>query len=137
VLDGRGFRFRHALTREAVLEGLLPPERGWLAGRALAAVREAYPGVPGIWCVVASELAVAAGDADSAGALLLEAGRRDLAAGALASAERALEQAQALIAEVDAGPDLRVRVEEALWAATASASTTAPGPSGAACPTPR
>src|SRR5262249_17849044 len=27
VADGAGFRFRHALTHEAVLSGLLPPER--------------------------------------------------------------------------------------------------------------
>src|SRR6202044_2314095 len=36
--DGDVFRFRHALTREAVAAGLLPPARRSLAGSALAAV---------------------------------------------------------------------------------------------------
>ncbi|MGH3174816.1 MAG: hypothetical protein ACRDPF_13250, partial [Streptosporangiaceae bacterium] len=44
-----------------------------------------------------------------AGALLLEAGRRDLAAGALASAEHTLTQARELV-----GPALRTSVDEAL-----------------------
>ena len=41
------FRFRHALTHEAVLASLLPPERALLAGRALAAAEAAHPGLPG------------------------------------------------------------------------------------------
>src|SRR4029077_20570642 len=36
VAERDGFRFRHALTHEAVLAGLLPPERTMLAGQALA-----------------------------------------------------------------------------------------------------
>ena len=94
--DGGGFRFRHALTHEAVLAGLLPPERALLAGQALAAVQAAHPGLPGTWCMLAAELAEAAGNAPRAGSLLLEAGRRDLAMGALASAEHTLVRARAL-----------------------------------------
>jgi DNA-binding CsgD family transcriptional regulator len=112
VADRDSFRFRHALTHEAVLAGLLPPERAALAGYALAAVEAAHPGLPGTWCVLAAELAEGAGNAARAGALLLEAGRRDLAVGALASAEHTLARARALI-----GPDdavLRTAVEEAL-----------------------
>ena len=103
------FRFRHALTHEAVLAGLLPPERAKLAGQALAAVETAHPGLPGAWCTLAADLAGRAGDQARAGALLLEAGRRDLAAGALASAEHALTRASGL-----AGLALRASIDEAL-----------------------
>jgi len=109
VAERDGFRFRHALTHEAVLAGLLPPERTMLAGHALAAAEAAHPGLPGAWCTLAADLAGRAGDAPRAGALLLEAGRRDLAAGALASAEHTLTQARELV-----GPALRTSVDEAL-----------------------
>ena len=98
--DRDSFRFRHALTQEAVLAGLLPPERAALAGRALAAVESAHPGLPGAWCMLAADLAEDAGHAARAVALLVEAGRRDLAVGALASAEHTLTRARDL-----AGPD--------------------------------
>jgi ATP/maltotriose-dependent transcriptional regulator MalT len=109
VAERDGFRFRHALTHEAVLAGLLPPERTMLAGQALAAAEAAHPGLPGAWCTLAADLAVRAGDAARAGALLLEAGRRDLAAGALASAEHTLTRARDLV-----GPALQTSVDEAL-----------------------
>lgn len=60
--DEDGVRFRHALTRDAVLASLLPPERAALAGRALEAVRQVHPGLPGGWCELAAELAQCAGD---------------------------------------------------------------------------
>ena len=107
--ERESFRFRHALTHEAVLASLLPPERALLAGRALAAVEAAHPGLPGPWCTLAADLAGRAGDAARAGALLLEAGRRDLAVGALASAEQTLARARDL-----AAPALRASVDEAL-----------------------
>ena len=110
--DRDGFRFRHALTHEAVLAGLLPPERALLAGQALAAAEAAHPGLPGTWCVLAAELAGVSGNTARAGALLLEAGRRDLAVGALASAEQTLTRAGALIGPDD--PALRGPVGEAL-----------------------
>ena len=109
VAERDGFRFRHALTHEAVLGGLLPPERTMLAGRALAAAEAAHPGLPGAWCTLAADLAGRAGDAARAGALLLEAGRRDLAAGALASAEHTLTRARDLV-----DPALQTSVDEAL-----------------------
>ncbi len=92
-----------------MLAGLLPPERALLAGRALAAVEAAQPGLPGPWCTLAADLAGRAGDAARAGALLLEAGRRDLAVGALASAERTLARAREV-----ATAALRTSVDEAL-----------------------
>ena len=94
VADRDSFRFRHALTHEAVLAALLPPERALLAAQALAAVETAHPGLPGTWCMLAAELAESAGNAARAGELLLEAGRRDLAVGALASAEHTLIRAR-------------------------------------------
>jgi DNA-binding CsgD family transcriptional regulator len=112
VADRDSFRFRHALTHEAVLAGLLPPERALLAGRALAAVEAAHPGLPGAWCTLAADLAGRAGNTERAGALLLEAGRRDLAVGALASAEHTLTRARALTGPDD--PALRTAVDEAL-----------------------
>lgn len=80
-----------------------------LAGQALAAAEATHPGLPGAWCTLAADLAGRAGDAARAGALLLEAGRRDLAVGALASAEHTLTQARELV-----GPALRTSVDEAL-----------------------
>ena len=109
VAEQESFRFRHALTHEAVLAGLLPPERALLAGRALAAVEAAHPGLRGAWCTLAADLAGRAGEAARAGTLLLEAGRRDLALGALASAEHTLARARAMI-----DPALRTGVDEAL-----------------------
>jgi DNA-binding CsgD family transcriptional regulator len=110
--DGESFRFRHALTHDAVLAGLLPPERALLAGQALAAVEAAQPGLPGESCLLAADLAQRAGDPARAGALLLEAGRRDLAVGALGSAEHTLTRARALIAPGDT--PARIGVDEAL-----------------------
>ena len=112
VADRDGFRFRHALTHDAVLAGLLPPERAVAAARALAAVQAAHPGLPGEACLLAAGLAQRAGDPARAGALLLEAGRRDLAVGALASAERTLTRARTLVAPQDA--PARTGVDEAL-----------------------
>ncbi|MBO0702899.1 MAG: hypothetical protein J2P38_08200, partial [Candidatus Dormibacteraeota bacterium] len=93
---GRGFRFRHALSRDAVLAELLPPERICLSLRALAAIEAAHPDLDGDWCELAAELAEAGGDRSRAARLLVEVGRRALAAGALVSAEASLEQARAL-----------------------------------------
>jgi predicted ATPase len=59
--DGDGFRFRHALTREALVDGLLPPRRTALAARGLAAVESQHPNLPGAWCDLAAGLAEAAG----------------------------------------------------------------------------
>ena len=100
VCEQRGpgsFRFRHALTRDAVLGQLVAAERAFLARRALAAVERIHPQLEDDWCELAAQLAVQAGDREGAAPLLLQAGRRSLARGALATAEttlgRALEMA--------------------------------------------
>ncbi|MGH8910169.1 MAG: ATP-binding protein [Egibacteraceae bacterium] len=105
------FRFRHALTRDAVLHGLLPPERTILCRRALEAVEAAHPGLPGEWCDLAADLAETGGEAARAARLLLLAGRRALAAGALATAEAALRRACRMGREDIA---LSIEIDEAL-----------------------
>jgi DNA-binding CsgD family transcriptional regulator len=92
-VDGSGFKFRHALTREAVLDELLPPERRHLSTRARPAVERAHPGLPGPWCELAAELAEASGDCSAAAVRLIESARRALSSGALASAEAAARRA--------------------------------------------
>ena len=89
------FRFRHALSRDAVLADLLPPEVVVLSRRALAAVEAAHPEMDDEWRELAAELADAAGERQRAAGLRLDAARRALAAGALASAETTLDRARA------------------------------------------
>ncbi len=100
AVDGRsgsgGFVFRHALTREAVLGDLLPPERRRLAQQAWPAVERANPGLPGATCELAAELAEAAGALDAAAERLVESARRALATGALATAEGTARHARRL-----------------------------------------
>lgn len=99
------FRFRHALLRDAVLGELLPPERRRWAGRALAAVRGLHPELDGSWCDVAVDLALAAGDRPAAAEILLEAGRRNLARGALETSETTLRRARTMGDGVDEDVD--------------------------------
>ncbi|MDP8910051.1 MAG: AAA family ATPase, partial [Chloroflexota bacterium] len=89
------FRFRHALSRDAVLDDLLPPEVAMLSRRALGAVEAAHPELDDAWRELAAELADGAGDRQRAAHLRLDAARRALAAGALASAETTLDRARA------------------------------------------
>lgn len=91
---GEPFRFRHALTREAVRSSLLAPERAALAGRGLAAVVALHPDLDGGWCALAAGLADEAGDVARAAELYLRTGRRALADGALATAQHDLEHAR-------------------------------------------
>jgi DNA-binding CsgD family transcriptional regulator/tetratricopeptide (TPR) repeat protein len=101
VHEAGELRFRHALTRDALRETVLPPRRAELAARALAAVEAAHPGLPDMWAGVAAELAAQSGSSARAGELLAVAGTRALAQGALATAAETLERATVLLA---AGP---------------------------------
>lgn len=96
--DG-GFRFRHALTRDAVLHEQFPPEHALLCRRALHAVEAAHPGLPGMWCDLAADLAEDVGDHHRAATILLTAGRRALASGSLSTAETVLERARTQAAD--------------------------------------
>ena len=60
--DGTAFRFRHALTREAVLDTMLPPRQRDLASAALAVLDAAHPRLEGGLRELAVELANRAGD---------------------------------------------------------------------------
>jgi len=96
VIANPDFRFRHALTRDAVLHGLLPPERSDLCRRGLEAVEAAHPELPGEWCDLAANLSETGGEVSRAASYLIQGGRRALAAGALATAEAALRRARGL-----------------------------------------
>jgi DNA-binding CsgD family transcriptional regulator/tetratricopeptide (TPR) repeat protein len=115
-VEGAGFRFRHALTRDAVLTATPPAEQAVLARRALEALLGGAPGdgLGGDALLVAAELAERAGLPAEAAGLLLDAARRALATGALQSAERFATRAReaatgALADEIDQLL-LRVRV---------------------------
>ncbi|RTL63682.1 MAG: helix-turn-helix transcriptional regulator [Pseudonocardiaceae bacterium] len=97
TVDGTRFRFRHALSREAVLAELLPPERAAMAGRALVAVERGHPGLPAEWCELAGSLAETAGRPGHAAALAVESARRAHRRGALGTAEAAARRARALV----------------------------------------
>jgi class 3 adenylate cyclase/DNA-binding CsgD family transcriptional regulator len=109
--DGAGFKFRHALTRDAIVDTLLPPSRQALSRSARHAVEEAHPGLPGEWCELAADLALAAGDTGDAADLLLEAGRRAMGQGALGSAEAVLRRARAL---AGLAPSVTNEIDDAL-----------------------
>lgn len=79
-------RFRHALTREAILASMLPPERVELATRALAAGTIRDPGV-------VAELAIHADLPGRAADALLEAAEQARDRGALATAAARLKLA--------------------------------------------
>lgn len=104
---GEVFRFRHALTREAVADALLPPARRSLAASALAAVEAAHPGLDGPWRDIAAELAAQAGDVQRAGHLLARSGEEALDRGALATAAVTLRRAVAMLTD----PAARVTAE--------------------------
>lgn len=111
-----GFRFRHALTREALLDDLLPTERSRLAAACLDALEAAPP--PGEeWRHLAADLAETAGNPDRAAAFLLHAGRSSLAQGALDSAAAALQRA----AGIGRDATMRAAVLEALAEAHSAA----------------
>lgn len=90
---GEGFLFRHSLTREAVLDDLLPPERRHLAERAWPALENAHPDLVGAYCELAAELAEAAGAPVAAASRLVTSARRAWTSGALITAESAARRA--------------------------------------------
>lgn len=109
------FRFRHSLTRDAIVSDLLPPDLASRSAAAAAAIEDAHPGLPGPWCERAAELHKAAGNPLRAANLLLEAGRRALHQGALDSAAETLQGARAVLATAAAGePMLAIGIDEAL-----------------------
>jgi DNA-binding CsgD family transcriptional regulator len=100
--DKRVLRFRHNLTRRAIVARLLPQDRAARSARAAAAIEEAHPGLPGAWCELAADLRDGAGDCGGAAALMLASGRRALARGAVRSAVALLDAARE---RADRAPD--------------------------------
>jgi len=92
--DGEGFRFRHALTAEAVQSSLLPAERRSICAELLRTLEVLHPDLEGDTCQLAGSLAVGAGDAEHAADLWLQAARRATHEGWLASAEALALRAQ-------------------------------------------
>lgn len=92
------FAFRHALSRDAVLQSMFPPERESLCRRALAVIQRAYPALQGEWAVLAAELAAGAGDVGRSAELLIAVAKDALEQGALATAEAVLERARDVVA---------------------------------------
>lgn len=97
AVDGGGFRFRHALTAEAVFESVTPPRREASAAAALAALDQAYDEVPSDLQAVAARVAERAGQRERAGRLHLASGEDALGRGALQTALVALERATSLL----------------------------------------
>jgi hypothetical protein len=93
-VQGAGFRFRHALTVDAIADGLLPVERQHLAARLLAALTGQDPDLAGEHCQLAATLAAAAGDQEGAAELLVVAARRAAVDGSLATAEALAQRAR-------------------------------------------
>ncbi len=94
VAEGR-LRFRHALTRDAVLATLLPPERAALAARA-ARVLDARGDR-----AVAARLFVESGDPARGAAIFVELARADVGRGAVRSAAAFLDEAGELADPAD------------------------------------
>jgi DNA-binding CsgD family transcriptional regulator len=92
VSDGDALRWRHALTRDAVLAAVPPPERAVLARRSADALLDRNGPEDDVRAV---ELLVQAGERERAAEILLRLARRDIARGALRDARDLLARAAA------------------------------------------
>src|SRR5690242_1321042 len=92
-VEGGRFGFRHVLTRDAVIDGLLPPHHRRVARACLAALDAAHPTLAGELRAVAAALATQAGLGGRAAALLVELGSEALQRGTLATAVTTLHAA--------------------------------------------
>lgn len=92
--DGGGFRFRHALTADAVQSSLLPEQRRATCSSLLEALETIHPDLSGESCQTAARLAFGAGDQERSASLWLVAASRAIADGWLESAESLALRAQ-------------------------------------------
>jgi DNA-binding CsgD family transcriptional regulator len=96
---GDRFRFCHALTADAVLDGILDPQRARLASRALAALSQGSEPIARELLELAAHLATQAGLAADASRYLTEDARAALSAGAIATAIATARRARDLVPE--------------------------------------
>lgn len=96
--QGSALRFRHAMTREAILDRLIAPRQRQLALAGLDEMTRGGQALSVEEREVAIDLALRAGDRHRGGILLLDSGRQSLAWGALATAADALSRAADLLA---------------------------------------
>jgi DNA-binding CsgD family transcriptional regulator len=113
-VDGEGFRFRHALTAEAVFESVTPPHRQAHAWAALVALRAAHPEIPPEARGVAARVAERAGASQQAGRLHLALAEEALGQGALQTAVSALRRATDLLPPDDERDTAFERLVDAL-----------------------
>jgi DNA-binding CsgD family transcriptional regulator len=93
--EGGGFRFRHALTVDAVQDLLLPEERHAICATLSETLEALHPGLEGELCQLAANLAEGAGEHRHAAELWVEAAGRALGEGSLGSAEALAVRARA------------------------------------------
>jgi DNA-binding CsgD family transcriptional regulator len=93
-MEDAGFRFRHALTVDAITHSMVAAERQGIAGRLLAAVERWDPELRGEQCQLAANLAGQAGQADRSAGLWLQAARGAIAQGSLATADSLTQRAR-------------------------------------------
>ncbi len=113
AVEGDGFRFRHALTAEAVFQSVIPPRREAFAAAALDALDAAGDTLHAERLEVAARLAERAGRRERAGDLHLALGAEALERGALHTAAIAFERAAALMSDGDARDVAHERLVEA------------------------
>ncbi|HVL99479.1 MAG TPA: AAA family ATPase [Egibacteraceae bacterium] len=114
AVDGDGFRFRHALTAEAVFHSAVPPRRASAASAVLAALDAAGGQQGGEHRDVAARLAERAGHTERAGRLYLASGEDALERGALQTAVVGLDRAAKLLPAGEARDLARERLVDAL-----------------------
>jgi DNA-binding CsgD family transcriptional regulator/tetratricopeptide (TPR) repeat protein len=109
------YEFRHALTAEALLTGLLPTERAAIARHAADAIEEDHPGAPGEWGPRVAELRLTAGDTVAAARRFARAGEEARRDGAVESAIAFLERAQDLLVAAHRSAERAPVVERLLY----------------------
>lgn len=114
AVEGDGFRFRHALSAEAVFQSVTPPRRQAFAAAALAVLIGAEGEVAGEARETAARVAERAGETRMAGQLHLAMGEEALRRGALQTALLALNRAKTLLPEGDEHDLASERLVEAL-----------------------
>lgn len=127
------YTFRYPLMARALRVDLAPAERADLATRAVRAVRELHPGLPGEWCEHAAALHGLAGDVAESVRLYGEAARRATARGSATRAVRLSANAHRLLGSAGT-PELRARVLERLLDALAWSARSGRVPAAALAP---